>query len=405
MIQLAKSVALSLFAFVWCAPSVHAEDREQLVEGARGPTLEAAVTNGLVRALEQVKGFRLDASIGVRKKHHAEKLEITNGMEDWFARLDVDDLSTGSVDRATNGLIRSYAITRQEQDPKTKDWIVDLKVVVPVYDAENPREGGLRTIAFAGFETAAPSFDLAGARVPASEVNRKLVDACIVRFSKAPKLEVLNRDFLAELNEEYDLIGGAHMAFDEQIKLGNRMGADYLVVGTLEELSWTERERVVEVTDYRTIEAEAAYTISFKVLDVATSKTIHAGTARALYGNADLKRLTASSPNLRVSEFLVELAASDMARQILDPLFPIKVVRTSGGRVLITADPSRAAVGDVFDVWLVGEPIVFEGEVLGQDERRVATVRVAELRDKFAYAELVQGQIEELEPGAICRRR
>ena len=394
-----------LLAIVLACPQLRAEDKVQEVIGARGSSIQAAVTNGLVRALEQVKGFRIESSIGVRKKHNAETLEIRNGMDEWFARYDSGDVSTGQVERHTHGLIRTYAITKQEQDERTRDWIVDLKVTVPVYDAQNPREGAMRTIAFAGFQSSASSYELGRAKIAASELNRQLVDQCTALFTKSPKFEVLTRgDFLKELDREYDLIGGAKMAFDEQIKLGNRMGADYLVVGRLEELSFEEVPFEVKTTGYRGVKAQARYGLGLQILDVATSKVVWAGDARGSFDDAELKQLPTKYEDMLVSDFLIEEMTWNLSAQIQDQLFPLQVIQTSGGRVLINADPSRTATGDTYEVWLVGEPIMFEGEMLGLDERKVGSIRVSDLRDRFAYCELIQGELEEMQPKAICRR-
>lgn len=397
-----------LLAILLACPELRAEDKVQTVKGVRGPSVEIAVLNGLVQALDQVKGIRIDAAVGVRKKHRSEQLELRNSMERWFLDYDVSDAATGTIFKATNGLVRTYEILKQEQDPKTNDWIVDLEVTVPIYDAENPRENGLRTIAFAGFQTSQSTYQLAGARISATEVNRLLVDRCISLFSKSPRFEVLTRDdFLAELDKEYDLIGGAKMAFDEQIKLGNRMGADYIVVGTIEELSWEEIPFEVEVTGYKGIKREASYGVSFRVLDVATSKVIWADKVGAFYDDEAIQVLSAEAAGKPIADYLVESAAAALSAQVQGHLFPIQVIGVSGGRVLIKTDPSRTSVGDVYEVWLIGEPIVFEGEVLGADERRVATIRVADVREKFAYAELVQGEIVELtgdDLEAVCRR-
>lgn len=407
MSQRRFSAPLSLVALLACGSFALAQDKTQVVKDVPGPSLEAAVTNGLVRALEQVKGFRIDASIGLRKKQASETLEITNGMDKWFARLAADDASTGSILRDTSGLIRSYEILEQAQDPTTREWKVSLSVTMPVYDPENPRPGSRPTLAVVGFQTPTPSFELAGMRISAKDMNRKLLDQSEIQFVRSQKFIVLNRDLQAELGEETALIASAGMKLDEQVKLGNRMGADYIVSGNMEEFSWVEEPFEVKVTGYKGVRVSAAYDISFKVVDVATSQSRWAGNLRRVFSDDELKNLSAKDQqqNLRVPDFLVEKAAEELLTEVLGHLYPIKVAGTQEGEVVIAAGGSRVRVGDRLSVYVLGKG--FEdpdtGELLGGGERKVATVSVTRVEERLSYARVTEGDLAKIEKGALCR--
>jgi hypothetical protein len=396
-----------LLAFASLA-AAQAQDKVQLVEDVPGPTLEASVTNGLVRALAQVKGLRVDAALVLRKRHESESLEITSGMEKWFAKATADDVSHGSILQETAGLVRTYEIVKQEQDPTTRDWKVSLKVTIPIYDAAHPRPGARPTLAVLGFRTPTHPFELGGVRVSAQEMNDKLRDQSEIRFLQSRKFIVLDRKYQAELGAETARIEAGGMAFDEQVKLGNRLGADYIVVGDIAEFSWDVEPFEVKVTGYKGTRVSAAYDLAVKLIDVATGQTVWSDNVRRLFSDQDLKNLSPEDQqqNLRIADFLAGKAAMALARQVVDGLYPIKVAAIEDRRVVLAAGAARVRVGELFMIHVVGKGIKDPdtGELIGSAEKRVATISVVSVQEGLAYAEVQEGDLAQVEVGALCRR-
>jgi hypothetical protein len=59
----------------------------------------------------------------------------------------------------------------------------------------------------------------------------------------------------------------------------------------------------------------------------------------------------------------------------------------------------------VYEVFTKGKTIVDPQthEVLGQDEGKVATLKVVRILPKFSYAKILDGKADDIEVGQVCR--
>ena len=59
----------------------------------------------------------------------------------------------------------------------------------------------------------------------------------------------------------------------------------------------------------------------------------------------------------------------------------------------------------VYEVFTKGKPILDPQtqEVLGQDEQKVASLKVTRILPKFSYAQVVDGKVEDIKVDHICR--
>ncbi|MCA8960398.1 MAG: hypothetical protein KDC38_07790 [Planctomycetes bacterium] len=419
--KLFRSSTPLLFAVLLFSPLRAIEERTVTVENVPGSTLELAIMQGLVRALEQVQGIDLRSTQGAELRRAEAEREITAGMEDYFERIAIEDVAFGNISKVTNGLVRSYKITQQTQYEKTKDWTVSLEVVVPIYDPDHPRPGTKWTVAVLGFTTPSSTFDLGGVRVQASEMKRKFLDRSTSQFTQSGRYLVLDRKTKSAVDAERDFIRSGDASKDEKLALGKGLGADYLVTGSIEELGWTETSKTL-VTGRTVVRQTASYHAFVNVIQVSTGLLKFSQPIQRSFGNEDLAALPGELQQLRRDDLLLELLAFDLSQQVTDALYPqppveLLVIKTGDkdvglpdgtsrrGEVLLTT-ADGVAVGDRLDVFVQGEELTNPktGESLGREETRVATVQVVSVSANFLTAAVVDGEFSAIGRGAVCRR-
>ena len=89
---------------------------------------------------------------------------------------------------------------------------------------------------------------------------------------------------------------------------------------------------------------------------------------------------------------------------IVDDVYPLKVIKVKNDGVIINRGKnSGLEVGDTFDIYKVGEPIVDEetGMVLGVDKKKTGQIRVIRVDKSYAQATIVKGVVEKL---ALCKK-
>ena len=303
------------------------------------------------------------------------------------------------------GLIRNYDILEQVRE-SSDQWKVVVKVVVMVYDPKNPRPGERRTIAVIPFRNPHESFEIEGTLISSEEINRKLSQATVSQMVQSRKFTVLDREYMAERLGEQELIKAGNSPLTELIKIGKQLGADHLVVGSLERTSVISSEKVVKLTGYRTIMRQGNMEISYRVLDVATGKINWANVVKISLSNEEFDSLMAARPGTLGDDLLIEKASVILAGEIIDAIYPIKVVKvSSNGEIILNQGGIRVQEGEVFEVYVLGKELIDPDtkEYLGREEKLAGVIVISRVLPKMSYANVTEGDANAIPAGAICR--
>lgn len=264
-----------------------------------------------------------------------------------------------------------------------------------------------KSVAMLPFRSSRQVFDIAGYRATPSEVNRFLMQRAQNRLVLSGRHQVLERDYLVTIMGEQDLIRSADTHPGEQIKVGKRLGADYIITGSIEDLTVVTTSRTIELTGTVTKSTTARVHIDFRVLNVVTSAVEIADSLRISLGDLEIQGLSQSHPNTRLDDAVLDLAASKMIHVVQDGIFPIKVAKVDAGRVYLNEGAARIRENDQFVVYKPGDAVIDPdtGAVLGSADTQVAVVRAATVTSKFTIATVVSGQLDESSRGFLCRAK
>ena len=132
------------------------------------------------------------------------------------------DAAVVNVSSAVSGVVRRFQVAAKSQVDGV--WHVTVVAEIPAYQASAASKRV--RIAVLPFRSASP--ELAGGHVEEG-VRSRVVDA----LSQSGKVAVLDRDYTQENQNEISQLQSEDFSKDDAARLGNRLGADYIIIGTV----------------------------------------------------------------------------------------------------------------------------------------------------------------------------
>lgn len=416
-------VAISAFSMTSCkdkdTSKAAVQKTETLAHGitlatveanASGKTQQEALQNALILAVEQVNGVRVAHSLDVNSviadynASHSEKMqtsahydESANGRMAMHAS-GPDGTADGTLSASSHGNGHVSADyrgnssesghgdlnTRTEQKSSTSSGIIhSFKILNQV------QNDGLWQVKIsakiAKYSASAISKRLKIAVLPFRKANgaatsgyeNSVRDRLINILSGAGKVAVLDRDYSQENIAEMAQLGSDAFNKNEAVKLGQRLGADYILVGTVKAAVHTNSVYIQALGQRVSGDSQARAMISYRLIEAATGIVQMSG----------ILNEAAASSHL---EGLADKDARTISDHILNTLYPVQVVSISNGVFYLNRGGDSIHVGNHFRVMKQGQPLKDPdtGEVIGATENEVARITVSEVDPKVSKAVL-----------------
>ena len=252
----------------------------QVLASGTGDTRELAIKRALLEAVSMVNGSIVQGQTEATQTY-AEAIEQFKGL--LSKDVSSQSISSESIDTTSNGLVTGYRILQEGPLPPEAperaaghNFRVAIQAEVAVFDPEDPRPGGKPTIAVLPMQVM--NFVQSPDRTPLSiaEVRNYLADNINRDLVKCGEFKVLDQRYLKKIEEErqqiVDRVREGKADMKEIIKLGHELTADYLVLGTVENLYNQKRRQRVKIRDsYETMET-LNVNIQMQLVNVATGE-------------------------------------------------------------------------------------------------------------------------------------
>lgn len=369
-----------------------------------GETRELAVVNGLIEAVQQVKGVNI-SMVKTLRTEFTEVYAAKNGQENnssEFLSSKVRDIVTKA-----KGLVQSYEITGEARKNEDGAWEVPLRVKLAHYRSPGISPDSRRRMAVMPLRTGASTFSVGPKEYSGAEVARQLGEKINARLTQTRRFTVLDRAYIAEHLDERDLLRSGDTPIAEQAKLGETLGTDYMLVGTLAELTLREMPYTIRLTNESGVRQEAAIKLDYRITVMATRQVKWADSIPLFLSDGELGHLApARSPEM-ILDVLLDLTAQAVVNRALDNIYPIQIVSLGeNGEVVLNQGGSSLEEGGQLEIFETGEQVKdpYTGESLGKVEKPIGVAEVTRVDAKLAYAHLVDGRPESLKKGNICRR-
>lgn len=381
--------------------------RQVRVHGT-GATRSAATTAALMEGVRQ-EGTAVKGNSRLEKRF-AEAMESVAGEIKEKVAASTNQETTAET--FSTGFIWSYAKVAESQEDGVFD--VELCVNLVRFDPKNPRFGLPPTIAVLPFSCGNNAILARGKFVTTAEqsIERVLLDSKqyqVIDAANEPALRAVRDDAARRVLE-----GRAQEV--EGLKLGNELTADFVLIGSVIELSFSgqpgPRPQVIEARE------SATATVAGKLINVANGEVVWVDTVTVTMKGRDLLLVRASrdlqdrrEPNMSPIELVCSRAALALGKSLKAKLGPAE-----SGAVPATAPPSTAilrAVGKVvtldssFPGVALGARFALENPVevklpggrIAIDHDRFGTILVSSIGSGLAKADLVEGDPDLIRPG------
>jgi curli biogenesis system outer membrane secretion channel CsgG len=221
-------------------------------------------------------------------------------------------------------------------------------------------------------------------------------DMFITSLVKSGKFTVVDRERLAALMQEKNLSLSGDVSAATAVQAGKLLGVEYMLVGDVTEFG--EQENKAQVgwgigVDVRKKKFTAA--LDVRLLNVTTGEIMWAETGRRVESNSKVyvAGIGGGVDDDRMFDKVLRPIVEELSGKLL--LVPMetsksvvgrvagKIAKVDGDTIYINLGSEQGvAVGDTFGVFAMGEAIKDPdtGEVLGADETKVGTLKVAAVK-------------------------
>lgn len=370
---------------------------------AKAPSAELALRRAIADAARQVNASAIAVDATRRQRFEDSMRDLDLALASPTLTLssivaDIRALSKGLIDRVT--VLDNRAVGA---DPALEREVTAL-VGVAVF--EN-RLATRKTIAVMPFRTAAESFSFGGAPVKGSELARTLADQTTERLVQSGVLTVLDRQHIDEVAKERNFVEIYGRTPEELARFGKMLGADLLLVGSIETAGLETVTQTVEASGYSFSRSYAGMSVAARLLDVQSGAITWADTIRIGFDNSQLSRMfpggvpDASGTLIALNESMRD----SLVATIVETVAPIKVALIDGDTVWLNRGAGRLEPGMRLQIRGGGQDVVDPdtGESLGQAERTVAVVEVVTVDAKKSQCRVIEGRSEELRVGQLVR--
>jgi curli biogenesis system outer membrane secretion channel CsgG len=351
---------LMLFLMMLVATAVRAAPVQVNAEGS-GKTREEAVSQAIVSAIEQVTGVSIKAGTALRT-------EMTAAASGDQMAVTLSQQTQTEVQRQSGGIVSSYSIL----DVSESDGVqtAHVSVTIEVFTAKGLGNDTRRRIAVATFVTT-------GAQPGATA--ELLRDRITAHLTQARRFAVVDRSQDNAYAHEMQLLQSGDAPLTERARLGQVIGADYIVTGKLRQTAATRSDRVIGITgEIVTNTTAGSAEADFQVIEIATRQIKWAGTARISGGGA------------------IDQVGARIADEITQTIYPMRLIRFEDpANLVINQGGDSLRAGQRFRAMVMGEMMIdpYTNEPLGQMEQEAGVVEIRRVDAKLSYAQLVSGHL------------
>jgi hypothetical protein len=268
---------------------------------------------------------------------------------------------------------------------------------------------------------------------PSIDTSRLFSQKLTSALTQTNKFDALDREYIMEAARERNLLLGydaplppdatpaeraeirkkIDASVEEQEKLGQVLGVDYMLVGTINRAGIVRKETFSQAIGRTVSEYEADFSFEYRLIVAPTRQVKSADVLTIKLDKTEqLKPLVTKwrPQEMDYKEMMdnfIGMAANQLVEKIIDQLYPIRIASIQDGQVIINQGGSIIAVGQLLDVVSPGKEL-FDAdtkESLGTTEMLVATIRIDKVMPKISYAKVVEGDLAKISEGLICRPR
>ena len=338
----------------------------------KAETFEIALKKAFKRAIEQVNGVSLESNSVLET---IDKSITTDGESSATLSRDLQE----TIKEKTKGSIKTFVITNEFKD---SNGIYNVEINATIAKFALSKSAKRKRMAIVPFRINVNEISIFGETYNDAENFRKYLNQEFTNFLvQTRKFTVLDREFDQEIQGELANLTDSDN-IEDQIKIGQKLFADYMIVGRLDFLVIKEIEKKFLTSDIIKKKRIGVLNFSYRVIDVPTRQIKYSSSVNL---EVDLKKETQILP------YLFNLTAKKAGVEIMYAIFPVLIEKIEDQLAYLGQGGSQLKIGDVYDVFeRTDEKIkdTYTGETLGNVEKKVAKATIVDVDAKFSVAEI-----------------
>jgi TolB-like protein len=382
---------------------LHAEEEVRTVT-AYGVTKKEAIINALLEGIQQVRGAKLEGVETLRSSLE-EYYSTANGVDESFSSI--ESSQNEAIHKKTKGIIKSYDVISVTPGENDHGWEATVSVHVPIYKTPAISPHSRRKLAVMPFRTSKSSFVIREHSVSSQEISRQFTQKLVTELTQSRRFTVLDRDFICEYFKEKNLLLSGDTPLEEQMRLGEVLGVDYMLVGTITDVQFQRTAYQIKTLDRTDYRDKAIFIADYRIIVMPTRHVKWSDSITLTLDNKDLRKLTQSSEQQEIQQAVIQKAAQIITHKMLANIYPIRVAEIQpDGYVIFNQGGVTVSDGELFDIFKPGKKVIdpYSGESLGAVETWAATAKIEKVLDKMSYARIIKGEPGMVQKSYICRR-
>jgi curli biogenesis system outer membrane secretion channel CsgG len=354
------------------------------VEGF-GDSLQSAIDRGLTEAMGRVNGRSIESEV---LSKNSESLNIKNQTEDYFSSSEYQD----QIKSKTKGVVESYQLISSE---KSSEGLFTAKLEVSIVKFKRSKNSNRKRIAVLPLQPRSRCCKIGSTTLNEGPIGSELTASISSYLVQSRKFTVLDREYEGQTGSEQSRLGSDNVPITELAKLGQELVADYVLVGTINNIMLREQTRKLSTVDKTITTVVGNASVSYRIVDVPTGQIKFSQTF-----NKDLRGAVKSlSDPVAASMEVVSTVADAIGIKILEAIYPFVIEKIEGDRVVIGTGGDAIKVGDQYRLIQYGQKIIdsYTKESLGKKEKIIGMVEITEVTPKMSYAKILNTSVKDLD--------
>lgn len=376
-----------IIVFIFLLLNLNAEvikntNTKTMAGSGSGVTREEAINNAIIEALGKLQGVKVNSS-----KFISTKAVANNGQSD------IKDTYSSEINRVTNGRVDGFSVDNISQFDGMFQADVTIK---KVYSSKQYKTPGLdpnnrRKMAVLPVFSDRDYFLVFEGKIAKEELTRPLTQDILNAMTNTRKFTILDRVSNPGVYAlEEAVVSSKQAANDEALKLGNVLGADYILITNISDFDISKNTSNLTGKTQNKITTR----IEYRVLMMATRQVKFSGT----------KNFSINASGNSLGEIISKATnkiANEISFEIIDVIYPLKVADVVNNEVIISQSLN---IGEIYDVFSQGKKIAdsYTKESVGSIENKTASIEIIRSSSKMSYAKILEGSVKK---GDICRKK
>jgi curli biogenesis system outer membrane secretion channel CsgG len=369
-----------------------------------GNTRVQAIQSGLIEAIKQRQGVSIDVVRDYERQMNKQSFSVN---EVDVNITDFSNKSNNNIKEITSGTIQNYNILNLAKN-NDNEWEAQLEIVFKKYRTPGITPHSRRKIVIMPFKTLMPSYRVNSDRYTDDAFSKSFNQHLTNHLTQTRRFAVLDREYINEYLAEKNIILSGNSSTDEKIKLGEALGADYIVTGKIGQASIGRKNSTLDITGEGRVSYSAEIDVDYRIMVLATRQVKWSDTVSLSLDTETIGKITRNKQDNAASQAILSYFASIISNQLISNIYPLRVVGKSieRGTLILNQGGKTLAIGDKLEVMSLGEQVIdpYNGESLGQQENVIATIEVTSVLPKMSIAKVITGSIESINNLDIVRR-